>query len=446
MSHALTGLVTAAALAGAGVAAVRFWRLSALAAAYKAKVLCTAVFGSGLTLEPNRAPEVSDEAYRPMRLFRARVDRQGRRVSVSAPGRGTRVAVHRPGLGATLALGPLVDLPVPPPGPAAAPWPDAPESTALERVVEGSFAEPDRRHLRRTRAVLIARHGRILAERYADGIGPDTPLPGWSMTKAVMGTLIGVLVGEGKLSVSSKKLLPEWSAPGDPRAGIALEDLLRMRSGLRFREVYSDPASDVSKMLFMTPDAGGYAASLPLERRPGELWKYSSGTSNILSLIARRALGDAAYAALPRRALFDPLGMASAVIEPDASGTFVASSYMLATARDWARFGRLCLEDGVHEGRRLLPEGWMRFSTTVTPQSGGRYGAQWWLKLNPELGGGTPAEARLPDDAFHALGHEGQCLTMIPSLGLIVVRLGLSIRIDAWDHAAFLAAVLDTLR
>lgn len=263
------------------------------------------------------------------------------------------------------------------------------------------------------------------------------------MTKAVLGSLIGVLVGEGRLSVEARSLLPQWSGPDDPRAAIALEDLLRMRSGLRFREVYSDPTSDVTRMLFMSGDMGGYAASLPLAKPVGTEWRYSSGTTNILSLLARRALGDEAYAALPRRALFEPLGMSSAVIEPDASGTFVGSSYMIATARDWARFGKLCLDGGLHGGRRILPESWMRWATTPTPQSHGRYGAHWWLKLNPELGGGSAAESRVPGDAFHALGHEGQCLTMIPSLDLVVVRLGLSIRIDAWDHAAFLAGVID---
>ena len=148
----------------------------------------------------------------------------------------------------------------------------------------------------------------------------------------------------------------------------------------------------------------------------------------------------------PGRALFAPLGMSSAMIEPDVGGTFVASSYMLATARDWARFGQLYLQDGVWEGRRILPGGWATFSTTATPQSPeGIYGAHWWLGLKPEIGGGTPAAARIPRDAFFAVGHEGQVLTVIPSRRLVVVRLGLSIYIDAWNHALFLAELLDAL-
>jgi hypothetical protein len=136
--------------------------------------------------------------------------------------------------------------------------------------------------------------------------------------------------------------------------------------------------------------------------------------------------------------------MSSAVFEQDASGTFVGSSFVFATARDWARFGLFHLQDGVWDGHRLLPEGWVKLVTTPTPQAPhGRYGAHWWLKLSKELGGETPAAEKIPADAFHALGHEGQCLSVIPSLGLVVVRLGLSIDITAWDHAAFLADLIE---
>jgi hypothetical protein len=312
----------------------------------------------------------------------------------------------------------------------------------LRDLLDSAFTEPDPRRLRRTRAIVVIKDGRILAERYAPGISPSTPLNGWSMAKGVMGALIGTLVGSGKLSLAQTGLLPQWS--GDARSKISLEDLLRMRSGLRFSEVYSNPLSDVTRMLFDSPDAAGFAASRPLADAPGTRWQYSSGTTNILSLLARRAMGEEDYPSWPRRALFEPLGMSSAVFEPDASGTFVGSSFLFATARDWARFGQLLAQDGVWEGRRLLPEGWVKFLTTSTPQSpDGRYGAHWWLKLSKELGGETPAAAKIPADAFHALGHEGQCLSIIPSRGLVVVRLGLSIDITAWDHAAFLASVLE---
>jgi CubicO group peptidase (beta-lactamase class C family) len=316
-------------------------------------------------------------------------------------------------------------------------------SDALERLVAGAFREPDPARLRRTRAILVAQDGRIVAERYAPGFDKTTRFPGWSMTKSVLNALIGILVGENRLSLTDRALMPDWDGT-DPRASITLHDLLRMRSGLAFSEVYENLSSDVIEMLFNRPDTAAFAANRPLEAQPGTTWNYASGTTNILSGIARRVVGEAGYPSWPRRALFAPLGMTSAIIEPDASGTFVASSFMLATARDWARFGQLYLQDGVWERRRLLPPGWVSFSTTQTPQSPGLiYGAHWWLGLRPELGGGTDAAARIPRDAFFAVGHEGQVLTVIPSLRLVVLRLGLSIHIDAWNHASFLSELVE---
>lgn len=433
-------LLVIAAVVAAAWGLPRLRRVASVGCSYKAKALASALFVSGLDADPERAPEIADEAYRLMRLFRARVDRERKTVTVSFLGLQPRTARYRPGLGATLAPAPLPPAP-PLPAPVRAAGLPVRENPALRPVLDAAFAETGPRR-RRTRAVIVVQDGAIVAERYAPGIAQDTPLNGWSMTKSVMGALIGTLVGEGKLALGDKALLAEWRAPGDPRAEISLEDLLRMRSGLRFSEVYADPLSDVTRMLFDGRDAGGFAASRPLEAPPGTLWKYSSGTTNILSLIARRALGEKDYPSWPRRALFGPLGMASAVLEPDASGTFVGSSFLFATARDWARFGLL----HAGGGGAPLPKDWVRFATTPTPQApGGRYGAHWWLKLSPELGGATAAAASIPADAFHALGHEGQCLTVIPSRRLVVVRLGLSIDIKAWDHASFLADVLDAL-
>jgi hypothetical protein len=220
-----------------------------------------------------------------------------------------------------------------------------------------------------------------------------------------------------------------------------------MRSGLRFSEAYGNPWSDVLHMLFNCPDSAGYAASRPLANPPGRVWAYASGTSNIVSAIVRRTVGVSSYPEWPRRVLFEPLQMESAILEPDQSGTFVCSSYMLATARDWARYGQLWLDRGrTSAGEVLLPAEWVRFSTTATPESpDGRYGAHWWLKLNPEIGGDDPAAGSIARDAFFAIGHEGQTLTIIPSRRLVVVRLGASIYIDAWNHAQFIAELQDAL-
>ncbi len=433
-----------------------FSRIAAIGAGYKAKVLCSALFVSKRSLE-SALQDVSCDSYRFLKLLRVDVDEPHGRVTASFLGFCAKTAVHRSGLGATLVIGdPPAGLKphILPPLKLAGdrPWPEGePQETVravperVARILDGVFPEPNCRRLRRTRAVVVVQDGRLVAERYAPGFGPHMPLPGWSMTKSVLHALVGILVGEGRLSLQARGLLPEWS---DARRDISLDDLLRMRSGLKFSEVYGNPLSDVTRMLFDNADAGAFAADKKLVAVPGVRWAYSSGTSNIIARIVRRAtgLGAEQFLEWPRRALFEPLGMASAVMEPDASGNLVPSSFMLATARDWARFGLLYAQDGVWAGRRILPEGWVTSGRTHAPQSHARYyGAHWWLKLSKEFGGHTPAAAHLPTDAFFALGHEGQVVAVIPSRRLVVVRLGLSIYEDAWNEAAFLAELLDVL-
>jgi len=449
---------TAVLLIAAASGLARLRRIASVGTGYKAKVLGSAIFVSGRDPGSALAEDVSADKYRILRLFRTDIDRQRLEVTASFLGLCGRRAVYRPGLGVTLTrtarairLEPS-GLPEPAPPPQGL-WPEGePEQPALgpepvARVLKKTFTEPNPKQLRRTRAVVVARDGQILAERYAPGFGPGMRLCGWSMTKAVMSALVGVLVGEKRLALDRGSLLPQWSGPGDPRAKITLEDLLRMRSGLAFAEVYSDPLSDVTRMLFTAGATADFAAAKPLRAPPGTTWAYASGTTNIISRIVRNAFASQEdYLAFPRRALFNPLGMSSALIEPDAAGDLVGSSFMYATARDWARFGLLYAQDGVWAGRRILPEGWVDFSRRPTPQSlDGRYGAHWWLKLSHEFGGETEAARRIPADAFHALGHEGQVVTVIPSLALVVARLGLSIHVNAWDHAAFLAELLDVL-
>ena len=444
------------------IAAPLLWvllRIIVIGAAYRAKVLCSALFVSQRSLESS-LEDVSADSYGILRILRAVVDKARGRVTVSCLGFCVKTAVQRSGLGATLVAGnspeELKHRSLPPLS--LAPnlaWPEGEPGETMraqdERaagILEGVFAEPNPRRRRRTRAVVVVQDGRLVGERYAPGFGPRMPLPGWSMTKSVLHTLVGILVGEGRLSLQARGLLPEWGAPGDSRGAIALDDLLRMRSGLQFSEAYNNPCSDATRMLFDSADAGAFAAAKAPAFAPGVRWAYSSGTSNILARIVRRAagLGPEEFLAWPRRVLFDPLGMASAVMEPDASGNLVPSSFMLATARDWARFGLLYAQDGVWGGRRILPEGWAACGRTPTPQSPqGCYGAHWWLKLPKEFGGHSPAAARIPADAFFAIGHEGQVLAVIPSRRLVVVRLGLSIYEDAWNEAALLAELLDAL-
>jgi CubicO group peptidase (beta-lactamase class C family) len=441
----LLWLVGAALLAW-GVYQLRIY--PQVGAGYRAKVVCTALFGSGRPLDEHLTSQIADDAYLILRPFAVQVDRTERRVTASLFGFFPRTAVHRDGLGATLLAGaPAAAL-----GPApaivtrqAGNWPSAAGAPALLRVVDAAFEEPNPRRLRRTYAVLVVHEGRIVAERYACGITASTPMPGWSMTKSVLNALVGILVAEGRLRLDQRELRPEWRAP-DPRSAITLEDLLRMRTGLRFSEAYGNPWSNVLRMLYRSHDMAACAAQSSLGAAPGSAWQYSSGTTNLLSSVVRRTVGDSGYHAWPRRALFDRLGMDSAVMEPDGAGTFVCSSYMLATARDWARLGQLFVDGGRANGAQILDPEWIRFSTTPTPQSpDSRFGAHWWLKLNEDIGGGPAGWSRIAPDAFFAVGHEAQTLTVIPSKGLVIVRLGASIHIDAWNQARFVADVQDAV-
>lgn len=452
-SRPLLGLVLSLSLA---VGLYYAHALLAMGAAYKAKVLCSGVFVAHRPAEAVLAVDLAADDLAPLASFEAVVDPANHRATASFAGLFSRTALFRPGFGCTLLTSGGAD---PPSSPAPMAWqPDsranihtdmdvasavplpAENQVRLQAALDRAFAEPDPARLRRTRAVVVVQDGRIVAERYAPGFDAATPLAGWSLAKTAMNALVGVLVGEGRLSLSTPVPAPEWTRPGDARRAITLNHLLRMESGLRFTEEPGNPLQDVTAMLFREPDAAAFAARKPLHAPPGSRWHYASGTTNLLSRFIRATLGEAEYAALPKRALFGPLGMDSAVIEQDASGTFVGSSFMYATARDWAKLGRLFAQDGVWEGRRILPEGWVAYVATPAPgDPERRYGAHVWLRLDD--GGDSP----LPGDAFHGVGFEGQYLTVIPSRKLVVVRLGLTRHGESWRQGDFVEAVLEAL-
>jgi CubicO group peptidase (beta-lactamase class C family)/uncharacterized membrane protein YkvA (DUF1232 family) len=418
------------------------WRVAHVATGFAAKTVCSGVFVSGRTPEAVVAEDI--DAYRNPALapVRVAIDRERGVATARFLGLAAREAVHREGFGCTLAIGTSVDAlkaaaPELPPAARASVLDRVPPDPALEQALDEAFADPASAPPRRTRAIVIVQRGRIVAERYAPGFGPDVPLPGWSMTKSVAGALAGVLVARGTWRLDAPAPVPEWRAPGDPRAAITLGELLGMKSGLEFAESYGNPLSDVNVMLWASGDTGAFAAAKPLAHPPGTRWHYASGTTNILARAMRDLLG-AEYAAFPQRALFGRIGMASAVLEPDAAGTFVGSSFMYATARDWARLGLLFLGDGVWNGERILPAGWARAAATPAVP-GSRYGAHWWLRLK-RPGGAAPLP--LPADLFHAGGHAGQYVTVVPSRALVIVRLGHSVPDGAWDQEAFVARVL----
>jgi len=328
------------------------------------------------------------------------------------------------------------------------------DRSALGKAMAYAFSEPsDTVSTRRTRAVLVLWHDQIIAEQYHPNFSADALLLGWSMSKSILNLAIGRRILQGAMSLSATELRPEWLQ--DERRSISLEHLLRMESGLRFSETYS-PFSDVLTMLYRRPDMGDYAASFQRERTAGSTtpWLYSSGTTNILSDQLRRSFdNDTEYVQFLWDAVLLPIGIRTAQLEFDASGTWVASSYVYGTARDWARFGKLVLDNGIWEGRRLLPVDWIQKSMTPTASyrasettgdpSGMSYGMHWWLNRKDTAGDNWMPS--VPEDMITAWGHFHQYMTVIPSRQLIVVRLGLSKGPHGWDYERFLSLLLSAL-
>ena len=392
------------------------------------------------------------------------VDRENGLVTVKVPflpGPPEGTAVYRNGLGCTILIDKTAEelretqpaRPTPVRVDLNKAWPDgesgelfAPEGldqAPLEAALDDAFLEH-----RGTRGVAVVQDGRLIAERYAPGFSADRPLIIWSMTKSLTSAMVGMRVMDGKLNVQARAAVPEWSKKSDPRHGITLDHLLRMSSGLAFQEVYEVGPIDVVVMLFGQADTGAFAASKPLEFGIDEKFAYSSGTTNIIQRIVRGTFeGDqAAYVQMPVERLFKPLNMPYTVMELDEAGTFVGSSYAYSTPRDLARFGQLYLQDGVWNGKRLLPEGWVEYTVTPTPNSARReYGAQFWLNAgNPD----DPKKRRWPNvprDAYGLSGFEGQSVTVVPSRGAVIVRLGRTPDRSQFSLDSFVSAVLEAL-
>ena len=337
-----------------------------------------------------------------------------------------------------------------PPQPPDVPWPTREWPTgplpagvsgpALERQL--AVVAAPQPLLGQTRAVLVVQGGRLVVERYMPGFGPDTPLISWSMAKSITQALVGIAVREGKVDIDQPMGNPRWPA-GDRRAAIPWRHWLNMTDGQDYHEIgESWPThNDAARMLFGRGrlDVAGFSASLPLVHEPGTHWNYNSAGINLIADALGRVFAPGAapaerrdrMAAVMRRELFDPLGMTAVQAEFDAAGTFMGSAMVYATARDYARFGLLYLRDGMWEGRRVLPAGWVDFARTRTSAAKGQsYGAGWWV-TPPDPGPGAdgrparPMMPRIPPDTFRAQGHEGQLIVVVPSRDLVVVRLGL---------------------
>lgn len=422
--------------------------MAEVAAAYAAKITASAVFVSGRTVESVLAEELAptrplETLIRPFLKFD--VDREKHTVTCRLLS-ATAVAVETKNLGCTLvppdvtaealrtreAPGrvdgqgdPQIDWPLGDRLPGGTP--EGVDLKALTEAIDVAFAESPTGPRVNTRALVVVHRGRLVAERYAPGYRADMALPGWSMSKTIVNALVGVRIAQGALDPEAPLAVPEWNITADdPRQKLRLHDLLSMTSGLAWNESYDDPQGDALRMLFRSSDHGGVFALQPQAQAPGVKFRYSSGCTNLVCRILRGTFAsDAEYWAFPGQTLFGPLGMRTAVLETDPSGTFVGSSYGLMCARDWARFGLLYANDGEVAGRRILPKGWVARSARSKPCAEGRFGDHIWLNADPDADG--PRERKwsdLPADLMRMDGHEGQYVIVMPTEQIVIVRLG----------------------
>ena len=409
------------------------WVSFPIMSGFTAKNMCSCVFIGGRADSSVAAEELSDF---PLSLAAYEIDKANKSVTSTVLGMAKKKAIYRPGFGCTLVneiteeairnQPPRLILMMP------ADMGNQPinfittsvDTTRLNKIMQEHVDHTNNKKQHEARAIVVMYDGKLLAEHYAPGFDKNSRMLGWSMAKSVTSALVGILVKQGKLDVNNPAPVPEWADAKDKRHAITLQHLLQQTSGLHFEENYNK-YSDATRMLFNKADMAAYTASRPLKVAPGTQFYYSSGNSNILSRIVRQTVGNSNYYSIIYDSLFHKLGMYSAVIEPDASGTMVGSSYVFATARDWARFGLLYYNNGIVNGQQLFTGDWVK--QTITPFAADKlqhYGYQFWLNgFNKEM----PSQRKFPAapaDMFYADGYAGQYVFIIPSKKLVIVRLG----------------------
>lgn len=394
---------------------------------YAAKNMCSCLFIAG---REQVDVEANDLDFSLVKFASNKIDYEKQSVSSSFLGMRTQTAYYSEKTGCTLVNG---DDPFTPKDFDKTPFlpiidsslfvqADFLTSVDLEKInyaIETEFEEKEGENARNTRAIVILYKGKVVGEKYGEGFDENSVQLGWSMSKSIMSTLAGILVQQGKINLEDAAPISEWK--GDERQKITWNHVLQMTTGLKWEEDYGS-ISDVTKMLYTDNDMYNFAINHELEFQPGEAFKYSSGTSNILSGMIKTVLGDEQeYLNFPYKELFNKLGMSSMLLETDASGTYVGSSYSWATARDWAKYGQLYLNNGLWNGEQIFPKDWPKYTSTPSTASEGTYGAQFWLQNENEF-------PDVPKDMYFADGFQGQRVFIIPSKELVVVRLGISNR------------------
>ena len=426
-----------AGLAGLGVH-FRIDRAIRLANGSAAHLVCAKTFVSGLDPQTVFAETLERPGFRRLRhVMSFRIDRQAGTVDASTLGLFGGHAAFRDGFGCVERHGDkepyrlrsdveALKVPKTPPllpeiaGPAVI----EPADPALKAALDRAFEEPASPPFRRTRAVVVVRDGKVIAERYAPGIGVDTQLSGFSMTKSVVNALIGVLTQHGLTSPSLPAPIAEWRGSNDPRREIEVEHLMRMTTGLDLDE--DNSGFDRSSLMYLEADLSAYAIGSKMIAPIGTRFHYSSATTQILARIVRDLTGGPEQTlAFAWRELFNPLGMRHVTLEFDGVGTLQGGNYMLASARDWARLGLLYLNDGVVGGKKILHPDWVDFSAAATLDSD--YAAGFYTNRSDHPNAKGRVQLGFPRDSYFASGLLGQRIVIIPSHRMVVVRLGDSI-------------------
>ena len=447
----VAGVLIAAVLVALGVI-YRLDRAIRTATGSVADALCAKTFVSGLDPQASFAEIMERPGIRRLRFaMRYRIDRIARTADVSAAGLFATHAIFHEGLGCVRVQGARepyvlrIDLealrkPKAPPllpeiaGPAVV----EPSDPALKAALDHAFEEPAEPPFRRTKAVVVVRDDRVIAERYAPGIGIDTPLPSFSMTKSLINALLGIMTQQGLTSPSLPAPIPEWHGANDPRREIEVGHLMRMTSGLALDE--TDDPLNPSEQMFQHNDMARFVVDAPLIAAPGTRWAYSSATTQILARIIREAVGGPEQTlTYAWRELFDPLGMRSVTLAFDGSGTLQGANNMLASARDWARFGLLYLHDGEIGGKHLLHEEWVNYTTWTTLDTD--YAAGFWTNRSEHPYAKRRVQLGIPRDAYYASGNLGQRCVIIPSQRMVVVRMG-----DAVDPTGDMSGLARLIR
>ncbi|HEY7288767.1 MAG TPA: serine hydrolase [Vicinamibacterales bacterium] len=408
-----------------------------------AKTMCSAVFITGL--DPDVAAESVGYFTGPYeerkKVGKPVVDRDKKEVRISLPN-GTTLVARYFGSQGCITLPPgkndvffkPVDVPRHLPDAKTTAWPMGdvlssdplpPEINAdkLKRAIDAAFEPADAL----TSAFVVTYKGRLVGERYMAGINETTPLESWSMGKSVTATMMGLLIKQGVYTLDQPAPIPEWQHPGDARQKIRIQDILHMSSGIRIKapdDPDFDPATYPDHLYLYTGRINSftYAATRPPQWPPNTVGRYRNTDPVLINYLVRLGVEKRGeeYLSFPQRNLFDKIGVRSMVMETDPYGNFLTQGYELMSGRDWARLGNLYLQDGVWNGERLLPAGYAKFVSTLAPawQADGRpvYGGFFWIN-----GDGT---FPVPHEAYYMAGAGGQTVLIIPSHGLVVVRIG----------------------